>query len=200
MVGGSSRTDAHSEVELPLWPQIEVNGRNELLLLIVERTEIRDRSVRTVVLKPAGDSSCEVVTELEIGREDKTLVHAGAMKRPVQRGVEGQIPAPDFLVDNWTDFPSPSVGVERSPLVADFVRQTESHRPVPRLRNADARPNMIAHPLPAAIGLNASEDVEAGFEPIGDALRDFDSFMLGMVGGQDAVNRRLCPFKREVRV
>src|SRR5580698_6253259 len=109
MIGGSSRADSHSKVELPLWSQIEVNGRNELLLLIPQRTEICDRSIGSIVFESAGDSSCEVVAEFEIGREHKTLVHTWAMKRAVERGIEGQIPATDFLVHDGTDFPSPGI-------------------------------------------------------------------------------------------
>jgi hypothetical protein len=53
LIGGSGCADAHAKVELPLWTQIDVNGRKELLLLIVEWTEVRDRSPRTVILPPA---------------------------------------------------------------------------------------------------------------------------------------------------
>src|SRR5579863_649211 len=109
MIGGSSRADADTEVELPVWPQIEINRGDKLLLLIVEGAEIRDRSVRSVILKAACDSSCEVVAEFEIGREHKTLVHTWAMKRAVERGIEGQIPATDFLVHDGTDLPSPRI-------------------------------------------------------------------------------------------
>jgi hypothetical protein len=36
VIGGSGCADAHAKVELPLWIQIDVNGRKKLLLLIVE--------------------------------------------------------------------------------------------------------------------------------------------------------------------
>jgi len=163
-----------------------------------KRTEVRDRSPGTVILQPASDSLRDVVTELEIGREHYALVNAGAMKRAVERGIEAQIPAADFLVDDGTDFPGPGVGGEFGALVANFVRQTYSHRPVPRLRNAEARADVIAHPLPAPIRLNAGEDVKAGLEPVVDALGDFNRFMLGVVGGQDAVDGRLAALNRKV--
>jgi hypothetical protein len=47
---------------------------------------------------------------------------------------------------------------------------------------------VIAHPLPAAVRLNAGENVKAGLEPVVDALCDFNGFMLGVVCGQDAVD------------
>jgi hypothetical protein len=57
---------------------------------------------------------------------------------------------------------------------------------------------VIAHPSPAAVRLNAGEDVKAGLEPVGDALCDFNGFMLGVVCGQDAVDGCLAALNREV--
>jgi hypothetical protein len=53
---------------------------------------------------------------------------------------------------------------------------------MPGFGDPDARPDVISHPVPAAIGLNAGENVEAGFEPIVDSLRDLDGFVLGVIG------------------
>ena len=80
VIGGSGCADAYSKVELPLWTQIDVDGRNELLLLFVEWTEVRDRPPGTVILQPASDSFSDVITELEIGREHNALV-AGAERQ-----------------------------------------------------------------------------------------------------------------------
>src|SRR5450631_1406597 len=71
---------------------------------------------------------------------------------------------------------------------------------MPRLRNAEARTNVIADPLPPAVGLNAGEDVEAGFEPAIDALRNFDGLMFRMVGGQYAILHRLASLGGEIRM
>src|ERR1700674_3866578 len=198
MIGGSGCADADSEVELPLRPQIEVNRRNELLLLLVEWIEDRDRSVPRVIFQPASDSFGEIIARLHVGGKHYALMNAGAVKRAVERGVETQVPAADFLVHDGADFPGPGVGREGGALVSDFVRQTHPYRPVPRLRNAEAGTDVITHPLPAAIRLNAGEDVKAGLEPVVDALRDFHGLMLGMVGGQDAVDCRLAAFSGEV--
>src|SRR6202451_4792292 len=145
----------------------------------MEGTEIRDRSVGRVIFQAARDSFCEVVTELEIGREDHALVDAGAVKRAIQRGIEGQVPATDFLVHDGTDLPGPGVARKCGALIADFIRQTYTHRPVPRLRNAEERVAVFASPLAAAIGLNAGENVEAGLEPVGNGLRDFHGLVFG---------------------
>src|SRR5271167_635434 len=103
VIGGRGCADADSEVELPLRPQIEVNGRNELLLLIVEWTEIRDRPPGTVVFQPSGNSLGDVVTEFEVWREDHALVNARPVKRAVERGIKAQIPTADFFVHDRAD-------------------------------------------------------------------------------------------------
>src|SRR5258708_10979511 len=71
---------------------------------------------------------------------------------------------------------------------------------MPRRGNPEPRPNMIANPLPATMGLNCGEDVEAGLKPVVDSLRNFNRFVLGVVGGLEAVNYSLAAIYREVRV
>src|SRR5579863_3134150 len=121
VIGGSGCADADSKVELPLWPQIEIDGRNELLLLIVKRTESRDRSQGTVILQPARDAFRDVIAELKVGGKHYALVNTWAVKRAVERGIEAQVPGSDFLVHDGANFPCPGVGREGGALVADFV-------------------------------------------------------------------------------
>src|SRR5438874_5609337 len=71
---------------------------------------------------------------------------------------------------------------------------------MPALRNAEAGAYVIANPLPAAVRLNAGENVETGFEPICEALCDFECLVLGMIGGQYTVKNGLGSFHSEVGV
>ena len=80
MVSGSGRADPNSEVEFPLRPQIEINGREQLLLLILQRIEAVQRSGGCVVFQPCGNSFCEIVADLCIGREHYALINAWPMK------------------------------------------------------------------------------------------------------------------------
>jgi hypothetical protein len=44
------------------------------------------------------------------------------MERAVERGIEAQLPAADFLVDDGAYFPGPGVGGKSATLIADLVR------------------------------------------------------------------------------
>src|SRR5947209_20131229 len=58
---------------------------------------------------------------------------------------------------------------------------------MPTSRGAKARANMVPHPLPASLGLNAGEDIEARLEPWRKAVRNFDRLMRGVLRGKHAV-------------
>src|SRR5580700_4141708 len=119
VVGGPRGADAHAKVELPLRAEIDVDRRKELLLLIFERVEARERTVRRVVFQSARNLLGEIVTELHVGRKRDALVHALAMPGAVKRGIEREVPRPYFLVDNGADFPRPGIGRKCSALVTD---------------------------------------------------------------------------------
>src|SRR5580692_2669762 len=181
VVGGPRGADAHAKVELPLRAEIDVDRRKELLLLIFQRVEAGERTVRRVVFQPARNLLGEIVTDLHVGRKRYSLVHALAVPGAVKCRVEGQVPGSNFLVDDGADFPRPGIGRKRSPLVTNLIRQTHADRPVPRLWNADSWANVIAHPLPSPVRLNAGEDIKANFSPVVDSLRDLERLVLGMV-------------------
>src|ERR1700722_9525990 len=122
MVGGSGRAYSDPEVELPVRPQIEINGRDKLLLLLVQRIEPGNRSVRGVILEPSCNPLGEVVSHFHVGREDYALMYAGAVKRTVKRGIEAQIPGADLLVYDRTNLPRPGIGREAAGLIATLVR------------------------------------------------------------------------------
>src|SRR5215510_13161058 len=101
--------------------------------------------------------------------------------------IERQIPGADLLVDDGTHLPRPGIDGKFSALIADFVREADAHRPMPAIGSAEARPNMVANPLPAAAIAGAGEDIEASLKPRRKTLRNLDGFMPGVVGGRDAV-------------
>src|SRR6202045_1139220 len=58
---------------------------------------------------------------------------------------------------------------------------------MPALGRAPARPDVIPHPLPLRVGLDAGEEVEACLEPGGDALGDLERLVEGALGAKDVV-------------
>jgi hypothetical protein len=62
---------------------------------------------------------------------------------------------------------------------------------VPFLRDGNARPDVITHPLPALALSYGSEDVKAALEPVIKAMDDLDRLMLGVVGGINTIYGRL---------
>ena len=87
MIGGPGCAPACTEVELPLGSEVEIDGGNDLLLLLRERIEVADGSQAAVVLESDGDSLREVVAELAAGRE----LPSDVLRRPAEerRGRRG---------------------------------------------------------------------------------------------------------------
>ena len=189
VVGRAGEADPYSEIDLPLGGQIQVNGWVDLVLLQTDRVEISRGAKHTIVFEATGDFFGEVITEFDVGRKDETLVDAGAMKGLVERRIEGEVPFADLLVDDGPHLPRPSIRGILGALVADFVGKTQADGPFPFWRNADARANVIADVIPALAIVHGSEDIKAGFEPISEAMGDFDGLMqlmirrIGAVGG-----------------
>src|SRR5580704_3681683 len=127
-------------------------------------------------------------------------MNALAVKRTVERGVDGPIPSSDLLIDNRANLPGPCVDGKLPALVADFVRETDSDGPVPFGRNAKARPNMIADPIPSLTGACRGENIKSRFEPIGPAVGDFDGFVQSVVGREEAIYHLLRAVNREIAV
>src|SRR5262249_60213305 len=100
--------------------------------------------------------------------EAEALAGIVALERLVDGGIECPVPVADLLVDDRPDLPRPRVRREIALLVAELHRQAHAHGPVPRFRDACARPDVVADPLPARVRLDAREQVEAGLEPLGE--------------------------------
>ncbi len=148
----------------------------------MDRQKVGGRSQGTVVFQSAGDFWREVIAEFEIRRKHEPLILAQAVDRIVKGRIEGPVPAADFLVHDRAHFPRPGVGGILPALIAHFVRKAYAHRPMPFFRNAKARPDMVAHPLPSLAGIHRSKDIKSHFEPVVEAVRDLDGFMFGVIG------------------
>ena len=69
---------------------------------------------------------------------------------------------------------------------------------MPLWRNPKARPNVRADIIQSAAVASAGEDVEAGLEPIVEAVGDLDRLVPCMVRRQCAVLSLLCAFRCEI--
>ena len=118
----------------------------------------------------------------------------------VESGVEREIPPAQLLIDDGPHLPGPGIRGILTPLIADFVRETEPDRPFPFRRDADARANVVADPVYAAAVLFRRENIEADLQPIPEAVGDFDRFVKLVVGGEYSVLRGFRALKREIAV
>src|SRR5258708_36940216 len=153
VIGRTRHANTEPKIDFPLGRKIQVNGRKDLLLLLADGVEARDRAQRSIVFDAASDFFVEIVAEFEIRREDQPLIHTGAVERAVKRGVKGEIPSSELLIHNWTNLPRPSVRGIPATLPADFIRKADAHWPAPLGRTAHARVDMAANanPNPATL-------------------------------------------------
>jgi hypothetical protein len=200
VVGGTGEADAQAEIKLPLRCDIQVDRGKKLVLLLGEWIESCYRAHGAVVFETGGDFASQVIAEFRVGRKHDALVDIFAVERPVQRRVQGPVPMPHLLVHDWADFPCPCIRGVLSPLIAEFVRDTDSDRPVPFFRNCDPGSNVIAHPLPALAFGYRSEDVKTAFEPVIKSVGNFDGLMLGVIRWVHSIDGFLGAVNREVAV
>src|SRR4029077_2345948 len=107
------------EVELPWRFECEVNVGKRLLLLIAQSVESAQRAVSGIVLEPSCNLFCEIVAYFNVGRESHAPVDSRTVKRAVERGIETQVPATEFLVDNRTNLQCPRIRRECGTLIAE---------------------------------------------------------------------------------
>src|SRR4051794_29537845 len=81
VVRGPRHPDPDSEIELPVLTEVDIHGRQELLLLLAQGVESRDRPHRAVILQPDRYPLQQVVGDLHVGREFVSQAPA----RPVER-------------------------------------------------------------------------------------------------------------------
>ena len=69
---------------------------------------------------------------------------------------------------------------------------------MPLLRDANARTDVVAYPVPSITGARAGKDIETSLKPVISALRDFNSFMHRVVCGSDFIHRVLFSLSSKV--
>src|SRR5215472_13266204 len=191
MVCRVRHADAQTKIHFPFRRKVQIDGRKELMLLLSDGEKIRCRANSAIVFKSAGDFFCKVVAELEIRRERDALVDTIAVKRPVKRRIERDVPRADLLINDGPDFPGPSVGGIPAPLVANLVRKTCTDGPVPLFWHAHAGADVVADPVPSLAILRRSENIKTCFKPVREPVRNFDSLVYLVIGGKHAVLDRL---------
>src|SRR5215472_2188333 len=190
--------DAEAKIHFPLRRKVQVDSGKNLVLLLADGKKIGGRADGAVILKSAGDFLGEVVAELEIRREGDSLRNAVAVKGPVKRGIEGEIPGTFLLINDRPNFPGPGIGGEFSSLIADFIGKAQADGPIPLFGNVHAGADVVADPLDALPAFFRSEDVETSLEPVVEAMRDFDGFMQLMIGRKQPVLRGIGALESEI--
>lgn len=180
VVGGAGKTDTEAEIDFPLRSDIQIDCWEYLVLLLRNCLKPSHWTDRTVIFQTSGNFRREIATEFEVRREDYALVHAFAVKRSVERRIQRPVPAANFFIHNWADFPRPRGKGILPPLIAYFIREAQPHWPAPLLWRRNSRPDVISNPLPALSFIYGGEDVKATLEPVIEAMRDLQSFMLGV--------------------
>ena len=161
VIGGGGRANAHAEVDLPVGADVEVDGREELLLLIVKAGNVGDAAVVGVVFEAAGDLLCKVVADFCSRREVDAQFHVRPVPGAFKGWIDGEVPWPLLFIDDGANLPGPGVGREERTLVADLSGEAYADWPVPVFRNPDPGADVVANPLDAKAALLAGEDVEA---------------------------------------
>ena len=177
MIRGMREADTEAEIDFPIRGKIQVDGREDLMLLLSGGKKIRGRTDGAVVFESAGDFFREIVTELEIRRERDTLTDTVAVKGPVKSRIAREVPRAGLLVDDGANLPGPGIRGKLSPLVANLIGETEADGPVPFLGDSHSRPNVVAHPLDPLATLFRSENVKTCLEPAGEAACDLNGFV-----------------------
>ena len=190
MVGGMRHADAQAEIHFPFWRKVQIDGRKKLVLLLARRKKIGGRPDSSVVLEAPGDFLCEVVAELEIGRERHALVDTIPMKRPVKSRIEREVPPANLLINDGPHLPGPCVCRIPAPLIANLVGKAHADRPVPLFRHANAGTDVIAHPVPSLAILRGSKNIKTGLEPIIEAVGDLDGLVQLVIRGKQAILER----------
>src|SRR6476660_3961997 len=153
------QADSQAEIDFPLGRKIQIDSGKNLVLLLANGIEARNRPEGAVVFDATGDFPGEIVAEFEVGRKDHPLMDTRAVEGTVQSRVEGEIPAAELFIKDGTNFPGPSVGGISAALPSDFVGNAEANRPVPFGRDAHARADVAADVVPAVALLQGSENV-----------------------------------------
>src|SRR3569833_3188183 len=193
--------DADACVEFPIPAEVEIDGGDDLLFLIARSVEAREGAERTVVFDAGVDDLTKVIARFEGRGEAEAIVNARAVERTFDSGVEGEIEYAELLIDDGAEFYIPGVAaIVFRALVAELDREARADRPFPAFRNAHAGAIVSAHPAVAVGRVVTGEIIEAGFEPVVEAVRDFGCFVQGVIRGDLSIGGILRTIKSEVAV
>src|SRR5208337_1188486 len=135
-----------------------------------------------------------------VWRKLDTSRNTGPVKRPLESGIESQIPRLPLFIDDGANFPGPGIRGKDGPLVAQFRRKAHPDRPMPFLRNANPGTDVITNPLVALVRAVAREDVQSRFKPVRPTLGNLNRFVGLMFIRKNALVNGLETFKGEVTV
>src|SRR5271166_539996 len=181
MVSAGGHADSYTEIDLPVRRHIQVYRRKKLLLLVMQRIDVPDWPVGSVILQAARNIFVEVIAEFRIRRKLHAIRNARKIEGPLKSRINGEIPPANLLIDDRPQLHCPSILHKRWPLIAKFHGQAHPHRPVPAIRCSHSWADMVAHPLPAVSAARAGENVKADFRPAIQPLGNFNGFVLRMV-------------------
>ncbi len=111
---------ANAEIDLPLGRYVEIDGREDLLLLIVEAGDVGDAAVVGVVFDPARNHLGDVPADFDCRCEVESEVHIRPVEGALERRVDGPVEATFLPIDNRTDLPRPGIPIEEGALIADL--------------------------------------------------------------------------------
>ena len=80
--------NADSKIEFPFRRDIEINRREEILLLFYKWIEAGEIAVIAVVFKPGSDLLRNVIRDLEVRRELDAFAHTWPVPGAVKRWIE----------------------------------------------------------------------------------------------------------------
>src|SRR5260370_2213412 len=107
VIGRTRYTNTQPKIKFPLGRKIQVDGGQDLLLLLADGVEAGNGAQRSIVFDAASDFLGEIVAEFEIRREHEPLIHAGTVERPIERGIEGEISSSELFIPNRANLPHP---------------------------------------------------------------------------------------------
>lgn len=189
-----------TEVEFPVRAYIQINGRQDLVLLFVQRIEVADWAQAAVILNAKRDFVRDFAADFRIRRKLPTDMLVFALEGFFHRWVKAEVPFLVFLIHNRAQFQRPGIGGIQPPLVAEFSRKAQPDRQFPTFGRTDARANVRADKIPSIAGTRAGEQIEPGFKPRAKPFGDFQCFMQRVMRWQHVPDFRFVADEGEVAV
>ena len=114
------QANAYSKIAFPLWSQIEIEDREQKVLLLTQGVNGSDRPDPAVVLQAGADFWGDGVAELRIGGKFKALAGVFTFQAPFEDGIERDVPGTPLFIDDGPYLQGPRIRGERALLIADL--------------------------------------------------------------------------------